>query len=266
MRIAVLSSGSGGNAALVESGESRVLVDAGVPLARLRERMAKARVPPPTAVIVTHAHGDHHRYAGEIALHYKVPVWVSEATRSMVRLDGAPSVRVFGAREPFAMGSFEVTPLPLPHDAAQVSLKFRARDGATAAIATDLGEVPPDLPAHLAGCGVVLLESNHDLEMLWRGPYSNSLKRRVASPRGHLSNAQTSELLRALDRAVQTVVLMHLSETNNLPALALERAAEALADHPARLLAASQGGVLVVGQAPARQLDLFPAERPRTRP
>jgi phosphoribosyl 1,2-cyclic phosphodiesterase len=257
MRVTVLASGSRGNAALFDDGRTRVLVDAGIPLSALRQRLAKTRSHAPDALVITHAHGDHHRYAGEVALHYKIPVWVSESTRRMLPLDGAPSVRVYGAREPFRAGTIEVTPLPLPHDAAQVSLKLAGHDGRAAAIATDLGEVPPGLEAHLRGCATVLLEANHDVEMLWKGPYSNSLKRRVASARGHLSNGQCAELLRRLDRRVETVALMHLSETNNRADLALALAAEALADHTARLVAASQDVPCVVETAAPRQLSLF---------
>jgi phosphoribosyl 1,2-cyclic phosphodiesterase len=257
MRVTVLASGSRGNAALFDDGATCLLVDAGIPLAALRQRIARSGARGPDAVIVTHAHGDHHRYAGEAALHFRAPVWVSESSRRMLPLHGAPSVRVFGAREPFRVGTLDVAPLPLPHDAAQVSLRVTGSDGRAAAIATDLGEVPPALEAHLRGCSTVLIESNHDLERLWRGPYSYALKRRVASSQGHLSNEQTAALLRRLDRSVETVVLMHLSEINNLASLALERAAEALADHSARLLAASQDDPCSVASTPPRQLSLF---------
>ncbi len=257
MQVTVLASGSRGNAALFDDGKTCVLVDAGIPLAALKQRIARAGARRPDALVVTHAHSDHHRHAGEVALHFKAPVWVSESTRRTVALHGAPTVHVFGAREPFRIGTMELAPLPLPHDAAQVSLRFTGRDGRSAAIATDLGEVPPGLEAHLRGCATVLLESNHDVEMLWRGPYSYSLKRRIASSRGHLSNEQTAALLERLDRRVETVVLMHLSETNNLPGAAIERAAEALADHPARLVAATQDIPCTVDAAPVRQLSLF---------
>lgn len=260
MRVVVLASGSGGNSALFEEGETRVLVDTGIPPRDLALRLKRAKVTgAPTAIVLTHAHGDHHKYAGEVALAYDIPVFVSESTRRVSSLRGARRLRVFGARDPFSVGDFVVHPLPLPHDAPQVSLRLQAPSGRSATIATDLGEVPPDLLKHLAKSDTVLIESNHDADMLWRGPYSYSLKRRVASSVGHLSNAQTHGLLKALDRRVETVVLMHLSETNNLPALALESAADALADHSARLLVASQDETLAVH--PVReQLSLFPVK------
>ncbi len=124
-------------------------------------------------------------------------------------------------REPFTIGALTFRPMPLPHDAAQVALVIEGA-GRRAAIVTDLGEVPPGLAEHLRGCHVVLVESNHDAEMLRRGPYPAFLKRRVASARGHLSNEQAHALLRALSPETHTVALLHLSETNNRPDLALD--------------------------------------------
>ena len=146
--------------------------------------------------------------------------------------------------------------MPIPHDAAQVSFVVEG-EGRRCGLATDLGEVPPALPEHLAGCDVVLLESNHDAKMLWDGPYPFHLKRRVAGDRGHLSNAQTGTALRSLDRRARDVVLMHLSETNNTPELAAAAAREALGDHPARLHVASQWGITVVETGPPVQGVLF---------
>lgn len=257
LRVTVLASGSRGNAALFEAGDTRVLVDAGVPVHTLRQRMiASCCAHPPTAVVLTHAHADHHGCVDEVASHFKVPVYLTESVQRCVGVTRAPSVRVYGAREPFSLGDFVVRPCALPHDAPQVALRFEHASG-SAVIATDLGEVPEGLERLLRGARVALVESNHDLPMLWAGPYSRGLKRRVASPRGHLSNEQAHALLRTLDREVETVVLMHLSETNNRPELARDVAADALADHPARLLLASQSSPVQVEVAPPRQLPLF---------
>lgn len=259
MRITVLASGSGGNAAVFEGGGTAVLVDAGIPLPVLLKRMRAAGVAPRVdAVVVTHAHGDHHRFAPEASLHFRAPVWVSESTRPMLPLHGAASTRVFGAREPFRVGALLLRPLPLPHDAPQVSLRVE-HGSAAAVLATDLGEVPAAFSQHIRGAQALLLESNHDPDMLWKGPYSASLKRRIASARGHLSNVQAAEVLRRLDPSFQCVVLMHLSETNNLRKIALDTAAEALADHAARLLAATQESSISVDVTPPGQLELFAA-------
>lgn len=258
MRVSILASGSGGNSLLVESASTAVLVDAGIPAPTIARRLAQiAPRVTPQAVLVTHAHGDHHRYAVDAALRFRAPVWVSDATRPMLALSGAPAVRVFGTREPFRLGDLTVAPLPVPHDAAQVALRFTADGGPAVALATDLGEVSDALVAHLRGAEVVLLESNHDLDMLWRGPYSPSLKRRIASRRGHLSNDAAASALARLDARTRTVVLMHLSETNNAPAIARERAAEALAHLPTEIVTATQHQPLTIDLEPPRQLPLW---------
>lgn len=258
MRLTVLASGSGGNAMLVEAGATRLLVDAGLPLVTLRRQLTRARLTGgPTAIVITHAHGDHCRHAAELSDHFQVPLFVSEATRRSVRLKGRRAPQVFGTRLPFAVGDVTVSALDVPHDAPQVSLRFE-HQGRSAAIATDLGEVPPGLLAHFAGCETALIESNHDGDMLWKGPYPYHLKRRVSGGHGHLSNAQTHAFLRALDRGVRTVVLMHLSQANNTPELARDSAAHALSDHTATLLVSSQFGVTAIDHPPAAQQELFP--------
>ncbi len=242
MRVTVFASGSGGNASLYEAGDDRVLVDCGIPLPSLQRQMQRAGVTkPPTAVVLTHAHADHYGRVEEVADHYGLTVWMSESVHRHLALR-LHRKRVFGARTAFTVGGVTVAPLPLPHDAPQVALKLSHASG-SAVIATDLGEVTADVVPFFRGCDAVLIESNHDVDMLRRGPYSASLKRRILSAKGHLSNDQTHALLRKLDRAVSTVVLMHLSEKNNLPDIARDTAADALCDHPARLLVASQTGV-----------------------
>jgi phosphoribosyl 1,2-cyclic phosphodiesterase len=251
---------------LIEAGDTRLLVDAGLPVVTLQRQLARAKLTvAPNAIVVTHSHGDHCRHAAELSEHFQAPLYVSEATRRSVRLGGRRAPRIFGPRAPFTIGPLTVTAMTVPHDAPQVSLRFD-HDGRSAALATDLGEVPPGLIEHFAGCDVVLIESNHDGEMLRAGPYPYHLKKRVGGDHGHLSNAQTARFLRSLDRGVRTVVLMHLSQTNNTPELARDAAAEALADHSATLLLATQFGVTAVealaASGPAtvnapRQLALF---------
>jgi phosphoribosyl 1,2-cyclic phosphodiesterase len=252
MKITIVASGSGGNASVFESGGTRILVDAGVGPRTLEHKLLETgasdgRV---DAVVVTHAHGDHIGACEGFAKRWKIPVFMSESTARVAKHKGGRALRVYGAREPFAIGAFTISPLPLPHDAAQVALAIS--DGVRrAAIATDLGEVPPGLRSHLAGCDVILIESNHDVDMLRTGPYPGYLKKRIASARGHLSNMQTHDLLRALPNngPLHTVVLMHLSQTNNRPEIALDVARDALRGRRVRLLAASQDGTTVVDAA-----------------
>lgn len=253
MQVTVLRSGSSGNATLFSSRRTRVLVDAGIPPTALARELAAADLVeacPLTAIIVTHAHRDHVGHASRIAQKRGIPVYLSEATARHVRMETGVETRIFHPREPFVIGDLSVAPLPLPHDAAQVALRFDD-GGRRVAIATDLGQVPGALLGHLAGCDAVLLESNHDEDLLRLGPYPEFLKRRISSARGHLSNAQTGELLRVLPETVRTVVLLHLSETNNRPDLAVASAEDALRGKDVALHVARQNGALAVPQRAA---------------
>ena len=261
MKVTVLASGSGGNATLFEAGGTRVLVDAGIGLRALVERLGgPGGGGLPQAIVLTHEHKDHFGQCLQLSRKLKIPIHASEATARVPLLQGRAGVSVFGMREPFAIGALTFSPLPLPHDAAQVGLVVEG-GGRRAALITDLGEVPPALTSHLAGCDVALIESNHDAEMLQRGPYPAFLKRRVASARGHLSNAQAHALLRALPRETHTVVLMHLSLTNNRPELALEVARDALGGRATRLVAAAPCETLVIDAATAPAAPRLPARR-----
>lgn len=226
MRVVVLASGSKGNATLFEGrGGARILVDAGLSLRGLKQRLDSLHESTALdAIVITHAHSDHVGHCERIAERLNVPLYMSEATARATWIDG---VRKFSPREPFQIGDVLITPTPLPHDAAQVALTLH--DGLhKVALCTDLGEVPPALPSALSGSDLLLIESNHDLQLLRDGPYPMSIKRRIASAGGHLSNAQTAELLRAIGPTLRDVVLMHLSETNNRADVALATARDAL--------------------------------------
>ncbi len=249
MKVTVLASGSSGNATFVESNGTRILVDAGIGPRILARKLAESGAGgPPEAIVITHGHGDHVGECARIAKGLKIPVYASESTARTAHLGDRSRVRVFGARSEFTIGTITVSPLPIPHDAAQVALVFG--DGTrNVGLATDLGEVPPKLAEHLAGCDVLLIESNHDPEMLENGPYPRFLKKRISSSRGHLSNMQTHALLRRLSPRTHTVVLMHLSRTNNRADLALEIARDALAGRDVRLTAAEQDDASVFDAA-----------------
>ena len=268
MRVTILASGSAGNALVVESAGARVLVDAGLTLKVLFAGLTEAfgDVPRFDAVVVTHAHGDHAAHAGRTAVALDAPLWLTQATRRCIRLPAEARTRVFGPRAPFDVGDIEVRPLGVPHDAPQVALVLD--DGhARVALVTDLGEVPDGLVDHVAGADVLLAESNHDLDMLRRGPYPESLRRRIASREGHLSNPQCAELLRALGPATRRVVLMHLSEQNNRPELALTHAQEALAGRDVVLSVAPRRGLLQLEvERPAPVLTPAPGRRQLTLP
>ncbi|HJK96064.1 MAG TPA: MBL fold metallo-hydrolase [Polyangiaceae bacterium LLY-WYZ-14_1] len=253
MRVTILGSGSRGNATLVEAEGRRVLVDAGVPVGALRERLTAVfgHLPTIDGVVVTHAHGDHAAHAAATSRLLEAPVYVTEATRRSLRLHRAWSVRVFGADAPFDVRGLGVRPLPVPHDAPQVALVLEG-GGERVGIATDLGDTPRPLARHFAGCGAVLIEANHDPRLLQIGPYPPTIKQRVGGPTGHLANEQTARFLRELGPELATVVLLHVSEANNRPDLALRPTTEALsgrrvalhladADQPLQVLARRRG-------------------------
>jgi len=232
----------------------RVLVDAGYAPRTLRKRMRAALRQIPDrldAVVITHAHTDHSRYAEELARSFGARLIATKPTARARRL----VAELLHPEIPIELGGLTIRPFALPHDCPQVALVFDDREHPVG-LATDLGVVPGGLAEHLSGCEVVLLESNHDPALLASGPYPPDLKARVASSRGHLSNAQAGELLANLDPAPRTVVLMHLSETNNQPEIALATVRRALDGRSIQLLAAHQTNPLVVDTVARGQLDL----------
>ena len=223
MRVCTLASGSSGNAVLVESGATRVLIDAGLSGRDLADRLRLVRVDPESirAVAFTHEHLDHVRGAGAFARRYRVPLYFNPATRGQVADLHKCRVEEFQTGEPFEVGDLRLAPFSISHDAAD-PVGFTIEDGVRRiGMAADLGFVSRLVAERLAGVDALLLESNHDPLMLENGPYPRDLKRRVAGKHGHLSNEQCGDLLAALVHGgLQHVVLLHLSEKNNTPEIA----------------------------------------------
>lgn len=234
MRISILASGSSGNAILVSSGDTHLLVDAGISARRVAEGVSRAGIDPDhlEAVIVTHEHSDHVSGLGPVARRFGVPVYATRGTYDGVEgRVGHVSEWVF--IEPgrdFTVGGLSVHPFVTSHDCAD-PVGFSISDGLTSvAIATDLGVVSRVVRRQLAVADCVVLEFNHDERMLANGPYPWSLKKRIMSNVGHLSNdAAAAEVAALRDAPVSSLVLAHLSDENNVPELALAAAGEALA-------------------------------------
>jgi phosphoribosyl 1,2-cyclic phosphodiesterase len=234
LRVCVLGSGSGGNAVVVESAGRRLLLDAGFSCREIERRMRLVGVDPKSiqGIVLTHEHEDHMRGAARFGGRHHVPIYATGGTLAGGRLAGATAAPLHtirsGVQEEIA--GFLVEPFAIPHDAREpVGFVVQDRFGRRLGLVADLGSRSRLAWGRLANLDVLLLETNHDLEMLRSGPYPWSLKQRVASLHGHLSNRSAAEGLPELaSERLRYVVLYHLSRTNNLPALALEAIATSL--------------------------------------
>ena len=235
MRITILGSGSRGNAILVESGDTRLLVDAGFSGRDLERRLAAIEVDPAslTALLVTHDHTDHTRGMGVAARRWNLPLYLTPMTRSACRdlLDGTEQVRTYTSARPVAIGDLLVTPFLTVHDAIDpVAVTVtEAATGDKLGIATDLGRSTAGVRHALKHCHVLMLESNHDELLLRECPYPWSVKARIGGSHGHLSNRAAAELVGELyHEELCAVVLAHLSEAANDPDIAYDTVGPAL--------------------------------------
>jgi phosphoribosyl 1,2-cyclic phosphodiesterase len=221
MRFASLGSGSRGNATLIEAGGTRVLLDCGFSVKELVRRLEMLGVEAGSldAVLVTHEHGDHLRGVGALARRYRLPVWMTDGTFRQGRLGELPERRRFSSHQPpFAIGDLEVSPFPIPHDAREPAQFVFGHAGQRLGILTDAGAVTPHVAETLQACDALMLECNHDVEMLANGPYPPALQARVGGRLGHLSNHQAAALLGQLEQGrLHHLVAAHLSEKNNTP-------------------------------------------------
>ena len=239
--VSVLASGSRGNTAIVESSSARILVDAGISCRETFKRIKSIGCDPReiSAILVTHEHSDHVYGLATLAKKLNVPVFMTGATHQAWaralrdeagELPKLAKFELFSSGRAFQVGDITVMPFTIPHDAADpVGFTFRV-EGTKVAIVTDLGYMPASVRDHLRGCDVLVLESNHDLEMLRVGPYPWSVKQRVMSRVGHLSNGALADFFtNDYDNRAAFVVLAHLSERNNHPEIARREAEKALA-------------------------------------
>lgn len=232
VKIAVLGSGSAGNCTYLDTGKVRVLVDLGFGIRSLKRRLRQAGLETERidAILLTHGHGDHVKGVAALAHSQSIPVYLNQGTRQeLAEPADFPCLQTFRTGSPFAIGDLEVEAFEVSHDSREpVGFSFSTA-GLRGALATDLGEIGPSVTRALAGCDWLILESNHDEEMLKVGPYPWVLKQRVLSRTGHLSNQRLAHFLRSdFDGRAAHIFLAHLSRQNNHPELALESARDAL--------------------------------------
>lgn len=247
MRFASLGSGSKGNALLIEAGGTRIVLDCGFGLAEFTARIARFGLDAGDldAIVVTHEHGDHGGGVPSLASRHDLPVYITRGTLSALGADGRAiaNPKLIDAFTPFPVGGIEVRPYTVPHDARE-PVQFVFSDGAARlGVLTDTGQPTPHIAQSLSGVDALVLECNHDLDMLLNGPYAAPLKKRIAGRLGHLSNDASAELVGAMDCSrLQHVIAAHLSETNNTPELARAALAGALNCKPEWITVATQDG------------------------
>lgn len=248
MRFASLGSGSQGNALVVEAGGTRVLLDCGFSTKEAESRLARAGLAPTelAGIIVTHEHADHADGVFPLARRFGIPVWLTHGTLAAMReadcgADAGCRVGFVSSGQEFAIGDLLVRPFTVPHDARE-PVQYVLADGARRlGVLTDTGCPTAHIEASLSGCDALVLECNHDLEMLMKGEYPPALKARVAGRLGHLDNGASAAILAALDRSrLSHVIAAHLSQKNNTPALARAALAAVLDCRPEWISVATQ--------------------------
>jgi len=246
VRFASLGSGSEGNALIVEAGATRIMLDCGFALRETLARLARIGVDPAglAGIIITHEHGDHADGVFPLARRFGIPVWATHGTLaalSELGIEAGAQANLIDSHAPFSLGDLEVRPFTVPHDARE-PVQYVLSDGnRRLGVLTDTGSSTAHIEASLSGCDALVLECNHDLEMLMNGDYPPPLKARIAGRFGHLDNGASAAILAALDRRrLKHVIAAHLSQTNNTPELARTALATVLGCAPEWVSVASQ--------------------------
>ena len=249
VKICVLASSSSGNSTFIGTERTRILIDAGLSRRALHERLSAIGEDPAhlDAVLITHEHSDHIAGLLPLVRHKDCRAAIHLTTLTAPTIDwqtAKPRIETFQAGASLRIGEFDIDSFTIPHDAADpVGYCFRV-EGIKVGVVTDLGYIPDSIKFHVRGSDLLVFESNHDLEMLKAGPYPWSVKQRVMSRKGHLSNDVVSDFIGAdLDSVTSTLVLGHLSPNNNYPDLVRLIASQALERrrHRARLVVADPG-------------------------
>lgn len=222
-----LLSSSSGNSVFITDDTTHILIDCGAPIRYIEKCLSRLGVNPAdlSGVFITHAHSDHVAAAGSLAKKYNLPIFATEETFSLsgryLSNISRKSARIIAAGDDVLCGDMVVHAYPIPHDISG-AVCYTVKDSETKfGIATDSGCVSDEIIENLTGCESVIVEANHDVDMLMKGPYPYPLKRRILSDKGHLSNVLCGELcVKLASYGTKSFWLGHLSEKNNLPEVA----------------------------------------------
>ncbi|MDX2496340.1 MAG: MBL fold metallo-hydrolase [Desulfobacterales bacterium] len=233
LAVCILASGSRGNATFVSSGSTSILIDAGLSGIEIERRLKSKGLSPKDldAILVSHEHTDHIQGVGVLSRRFNLPVYINSKTQGAAfpQIGKVHDVKNFACGSTFLINDLAIHPFSISHDAEDPVGFTLNQNGTTIGIATDLGIVTAMVKEHLKGCGLLILEANHDEDMLINGPYPWSVKQRVKSRTGHLSNAASKQLLNEIQHdRLKHVILAHLSETNNTPQKAVDEVGKAL--------------------------------------
>lgn len=231
MRFAILGSGSRGNGILVEEGGTCLLVDCGFSLKETERRLLRLgkQAEQITAVLVTHEHNDHIGCVGAFGRRFGTPIWMTPGTAAQRDVGPVPELRFINCHQHFSIGDLAIHPFPVPHDAREPTQFVFDNGHSRLGVLTDAGRSTAHIEEKLKDCDALVLECNHDSDMLEAGPYPPSLRARVRGDMGHLSNDAAAEVLRRVGGShLQHIVAGHLSEQNNTPELARDALSGAL--------------------------------------
>ena len=245
LSVCILASGSKGNAIFVSNGSTSILIDAGLSGIEIERRLKSRGLSPKdlNAILVSHEHTDHIQGVGVLSRRFNLPVYISSKTQQAAfsQLGNVRDVKNFECGSTFRINTLSIHPFSISHDAEDPVGFTVNQNGTTIGIATDLGIATAMVKEHLKGCGLLILEANHDEDMLVNGPYPWPVKQRIKSRTGHLSNAESKHLLNEIQHdGLKHVLLAHLSETNNTPQKAINEIGQALTRCKARLDVATQ--------------------------
>jgi phosphoribosyl 1,2-cyclic phosphodiesterase len=245
LEICILASGSKGNAIYVSGGSTSILIDAGLSGIEIERRLNSKGLYPEDldAILVSHEHTDHIQGVGVLSRRFNLPVYMNPKTENaaLSQLGAVRVIKNFECGSPFMIKDLSIHPFSISHDAKDPSGFTVNQNGTKIGIATDLGIATSMVKEHLKGCSLLILEANHDEDMLINGPYPWPIKQRIKSRAGHLSNEASKNLLKELQHdRLEYVMLAHLSQTNNTPQKALSEVSRAITRCNAQLDVAVQ--------------------------